>query len=132
MINKLKDLFEQIMKFGIVGIIAFIIDYGLMILLTELIGLNYLTSSAISFCISVCFNYLMSILWVFHVDKESGHQGRNFIIFISLSAIGLGLNQILMWLGTNILGLFYMFTKIGATAIVMVYNFVTRKIFLEK
>ncbi|MBD9085325.1 GtrA family protein, partial [bacterium] len=32
----------------------------------------------------------------------------------------------------NILGIYYMISKIGATAIVMVYNFITRKIFVEK
>ena len=37
-----------------------------------------------------------------------------------------------MWIAVDIFRMFYMIAKIGATAIVMVYNFITRKLFLEK
>ena len=36
-----------------------------------------------------------------------------------------------MWAGVELLGVHYLITKIFATAIVMVWNFVTRKIFLD-
>ena len=56
---------------------------------------------------------------------------KEFVIFVVLSVIGLGINQLLMWFCVDILGIFYMISKIGATAVVMVYNFVTRKCVLE-
>ena len=54
----MKKLIAQLMKFGVVGVIAFIIDYGLLALLTEVFGVNYLVSATISFTASVIFNYL--------------------------------------------------------------------------
>ncbi len=126
----LKRLLEQIMKFGIVGFIAFFIDYGLMVLLTELFSVDYLLSATISFTVSVIFNYLASMRYVFS-HKEGMSRRREFIIFIVLSIIGLGINDALMWLGTDFIGIDYRITKIGATAVVMVWNFVTRKIFLD-
>lgn len=129
--KNMQLLIKQILKFGLVGGIAFVIDYGLMVLLTEVFGINYLISSAVSFSVSVIFNYLLSIFWVFDVSGSNRGQKENFIIFLVLSIIGLGLNQLLMWLGSDLMGLHYMLTKIGATAIVMVYNFITRKLFLE-
>ncbi|MGF6989392.1 putative flippase GtrA [Lachnospiraceae bacterium PF1-21] len=127
----MKKLIGQIIKFGIVGFTCFFIDYGIMIFLTEIVGINYLLSSGISFSISVFVNYILSLKFVFQPDT-----GRNkiveFIIFIFMSVIGLGINQLVMWLGVDKLGINYMFVKIGATAIVMVYNFITRKLFLEK
>ena len=36
-----------------------------------------------------------------------------------------------MWFFTGLLGISYLISKIIATAIVMVYNFITRKIFLD-
>ncbi len=126
----MKRLLEQIMKFGIVGFIAFFIDYGLMVLLTELFSVDYLLSATISFTVSVIFNYLASMRYVFS-HKEGMSRRREFIIFIVLSIIGLGINDALMWLGTDFIGIDYRITKIGATAVVMVWNFVTRKIFLD-
>lgn len=102
-----------------------------MIALTELCGINYLISSGISFVVSVIYNYILSVRWVFEVD-ENGDKRKEFVIFIVLSLIGLGLNQLLMWVFVSMIHIFYMVAKIIVTAIVMLYNFITRKLFLEK
>ncbi|MCI9271484.1 MAG: GtrA family protein [Dorea sp.] len=129
-LDKKKSLLQQIIRFGFVGGGAFIIDYGIMIFLTEIAGMNYLVSSAISFLVSVIFNYILSIKWVFNVLCEKS-QAQELTVFMILSLIGLGINQLIMWLTVDKLHIFYMLAKIGATAVVMVYNFVTRKLFLE-
>ena len=126
----MKKLIAQFAKFGVVGGIAFLIDYGVMVLLTEVFGVNYLVSATISFIVSVVFNYLASMRYVF-THKEDMSSRREFIIFIVLSVIGLGLNDLCMWFFTGLLGISYLISKIIATAIVMVYNFITRKIFLD-
>ena len=66
----MKNLINQILKFGVVGGIAFVIDYGLMVFLTEVFKVPALISAAISFTVSVIFNYIASVKWVFYVDKE--------------------------------------------------------------
>lgn len=119
------------MKFGIVGVICFGIDYGLMILLTEICGISYLVSSGISFSVSVMVNYTLSLKFVFETDKDN-NKVVEFLIFIILSVVGLGINQVLMWVCVDKLHVYYMISKIGVTGVVMVYNFVTRKLILEK
>ena len=126
----MKKLIAQFMKFGVVGVIAFCIDYGILALLTEVFGVNYLVSATISFMVSVVFNYVASMRYVF-THKEGMSKRREFIIFVVLSVIGLGINNLCMWAGVELFGIHYLITKIGATAIVMVWNFVTRKIFLD-
>lgn len=126
----MKKLIAQIMKFGVVGVIAFVIDYGLMVLLTEAFGVNYLISATVSFAVSVTFNYFASMRYVFK-HKEGMSKRREFVIFVVLSVIGLGINDLIMWLGTDLGGISYLITKLVATFIVMVWNFVTRKRFLD-
>jgi len=126
----MKKLINQLFKFGLVGGIAFLIDYGLLFICTEWFGIYYFISSIISFSVSVIFNYVASVLWVFDVDQEKS-KTKNFIIFIALSIVGLGINQIIMWYGVEVLKLYYMLIKLIATFIVMVFNFITRKMFLE-
>lgn len=125
-----NNLIKQILKFGIVGGIAFVIDYALLYVCTEYLNIYVLYSSIISFSISVIFNYIMSIKWVFDVNHKQTH--KDFTIFIIFSIIGLGINQLIMYLGIERLHIYYMLVKIASTGIVMVYNFITRKIFIEK
>ena len=124
-------LLKQLFGFGIVGIICFIIDYGLMIILTEVVGLTYLVSCALSFIISTIVNYILSMRYVFE-SKENVNKTVEFILFVIMSTSGLGLTELLMFLAVDKLNIYYMISKIVVTGIVMFYNFVTRKIFLEK
>jgi len=125
-----KKLIKQLFRFGIVGGIAFIIDYLVLYLLTDIVGMYYLISSIISFTVSVIFNYILSIIWVFDVNKKQ--TIKQFLIFIILSVIGLGINSLIMYLMVDVLFTHYMIAKIFSTVIVMIYNFISRKIFIEK
>ena len=126
----MRKLIEQIMECGVVGFLCFFIDYGLMILFTEAFHINYLVSAALSFSISTIVNYSLSMRYVFK-SKKDANKINEFILFVVLSVIGLGVNEAAMWIAVEGLGIHYMISKIGATAVVMVFNFVTRKIFLE-
>lgn len=126
-----KKLIAQFMKFGIVGVIAFLIDYGLMVALTEFFGVPYLISNTISFTVSVVFNYVASMRYVFE-RRDDMSRRREFVIFVVLSIIGLILNDLFMWLFVSVWFIDYRIAKIIVTVLVAIWNFVTRKIFLEK
>ena len=132
MIDKINNnkLVRQILRFSIVGGISFIIDYIVMFFSKEIVGLNILISVAVGFIICVIFNYIASIKWVFDVSTKKDDK-KNFILFVIFSVIGLILTEIIMWFGTDIIKINYLIVKLGATAIVMIFNFITRKIFLE-
>lgn len=126
----MKHLLAQIMKFGVVGVIATVIDFGVMIFLTEVFDINPVASATVSFTVSVIFNYLASMRYVFS-HREGMSRQREFVIFIVLSVIGLVINDALMWVGTEMTPVDYRIVKVLATAVVMVWNFVSRKIFLD-
>lgn len=127
----MSKLMKQIVRFGVVGGLAFLVDYGVLWALVDLLGVNYLVASALSFAVSVIFNYVLSTLWVFECSGN-GNRLHEFLVFVVLSVIGLLLNLAIMWLAVDVLGIHYLIAKIGSTGIVMVYNFVTRKLILER
>ncbi len=129
--KKWMDLLKQVIKFGIVGVISTLMDYGLMILFTEVFGLYYLLSSTLSYGISLIFNYLASMKYVFRGRKDVSRL-KEFLIFTLLSLLGMGINQLILWLIVENAGIDYRISKILATVVVMIWNFVTRKLFLEK
>lgn len=126
----MKNLINQVIKFGVVGVVAFLIDYGVMVLCKEIFNFTVLLSAGFGFTISVIFNYVASVKWVFNV-KDDNNKSKQFITFIIFSIIGLILTEIIMYIGTDIINISYLIVKVGATLIVMVFNFITRKLFLE-
>ena len=122
-------VFFQIIKFGIVGVIAALVDVGVLVALKELCSVPVLLSSMISFCVSVSVNYLLSMSFVFKGKGES--RVKEFVVFVLLSIGGLLLNQLVLWAGVEFTRIHYLIIKFVAMVIVPVYNFITRKIFLE-
>lgn len=127
----MEKLLKQIVKFGFVGGTAFVIDAGVLMILSKYVGINYMIANVISFTVSVIYNYVMSMKFVFEVNTETSKE-KNFVQFIILSIIGLGINEVIMKLCVGLWTLPLLISKMLATAIVMVYNFISRKLLLEK
>lgn len=120
-----SDRFMEIVRFCLVGGGCFIIDYGLLYILTEYGGINYWYSSGISFTTTVLLNYWLCVVFVFHGAKKQ--TKRQAAIFIGSSVAGLVINQVCMWLLVDILTIYYMYAKLVATAVVTVWNYVMKR-----
>lgn len=130
-------------KFGFVGVLCFLIDFCIYTVCNAA-GLPYLVSGFAGFTVSVIVNYVLSMKYVFERRQDLSKK-KEFTVFVVLSIGGLILNEVLLYLGVD--GI-YMHSallqsvmrqrmaetvvKLGATAVVMIYNFVTRKLILEK
>ncbi|MGM9946519.1 GtrA family protein [Floccifex sp.] len=126
----MKKLVRQMVRFGVVGIVSFLLDCLLMIVFKEMMHMNILMATTISYTISVIFNYKVSTMYVFAVDESRGKK-KIFFTFSFLSIIALILNEILMFGFAGILLINYIIAKILATMNVTIFNFITRKMFIE-
>lgn len=160
---KQDNLGQQILRFAVVGGLSFLVDFvitNIVALVLRKTGMSATTAAMIGaifgFIISVIFNYILSMHWVFD-RKEDMDKRKEFVIFVILSAIGLVLNELIIYVCMKMImnigwceaftawcqkivniifditfdGMATAGSKIVATAIVMVYNFVSRKILLE-
>ena len=120
---------QQFLKFAVVGLISFAVDWLLLVVLTDLCHVDYLVSTSVSFIVSVALNYALSVRYVFpHRDDMS--RKREFTIFAILSAIGLGLTDVFMFVGVTMLNIAYQAMKVIATFCVTWYNYFSRRKFL--
>lgn len=120
---------NEFIKFCIAGLLTFFVDYGLLYILTEYVGLNYFLSSALSFTAAVMINYIICQLFVF---KNSKNGLRQLTLFAGASLAGLVLNQICMWLLVEVLEIYYLLAKLFATGIVTLWNYFSKKYALKQ
>ena len=139
MTNRLKE----ILKFAFTGGVCFVIEYAALILLKELLHIPVVAATPIAFLISVVFNYLLCVKWVFDGAQEGSKKAQ--LGFLITSVMGLLLNWVIMWALTSLFGedallfaLFgieikvYMLNKVIATGLVMVWNYFTKRYVLKK
>lgn len=140
----MNNLLAQILKFAIVGGISFLVDFAVYGIMCNVLGVHYVIAGVAGFFVSVVVNYLLSMKFVF-VSKEDMRKDKEFVIFVILSLIGMVLNSVILYICIDLIYMHWLWlnqileieimnlaAKIIATGIVMVYNFVSRKIFLEK
>lgn len=141
-----NKLFWEIFRFVIVGLIAAIFDFttcmAVQFIAFKDITAVYVTlvSTACGFIIGVIINYLMSTYMVYKASKSNlSKTFKGMVLFFVLSAIGLGIGMGLQYLlydclysSMKISFLTYPVDFVIRTLVVMVYNYITRKVFLYK
>lgn len=124
------DIRIQAFRYLVSGGTAFLVDAGLLALLTELFGREHLLLwTAIAFCAGLLVTYLFSILWVFD-NRSMKSRTAEVAIFVGIGVVGLGLTELLMWLFAQKAGLHYLLSKIITTVLVFVWNFAAKKLLL--
>ncbi|MBD5384102.1 MAG: GtrA family protein [Ruminococcaceae bacterium] len=137
---KIKDflsvsLIKEFFRYVIVGGISFLADFGTLTLFEEMIfrqqeDWQIFVSTAAGFIVGLIMNYILSLVFVFRAseNRSSGKSVGEFVIFALVGVVGLGITEGLMHLGVNVLHFHYMFTKIVSAGIVLIWNYLGRKI----
>lgn len=121
------NIFLQFFRYFFVGGFSFLVDFFFLYFFTDICGIYYLISAILSFIISLFVNYILSISWVFNKSKLD-NKLLEFNLFAVIGIIGLIFTEILLYLFTDIFGMYYMISKIITTAIVMFWNFLARRV----
>jgi putative flippase GtrA len=112
-----------------VSLAGFAVDFSVLALGVEILGLPLLTANAISFMCGMLVVYMGSVLWVFAARKFE-NKIAELLIFCGIGLVGLMVNQSAMWFGTTALLLPYGLAKIGAAGASFASNFIMRKVAL--
>ena len=74
-------------------------------------------------------NYVLSVLFVF-INKGKSKSVYGFLVFAGLSAIGLGIHTGGMYIGYTLLGINEWIVKIFLTVVVLIYNYISKRLVL--
>ena len=138
-----KGRTAEVIRFALTGGVCFLVELAVLILLRGKLGIDTLIATPIAFLISVILNYLLCIVWVFRGTKNRGAGAKAGFLITSL--IGLGLNELLMFLfrvtlGEDTVALtlgsreinMYVLNKCLATLIVMIWNYFSKRAVLYR
>lgn len=109
--------------------IALAADFGAYVALIRLAGVYYLVAAPIGFALGLAVIYLLSIGWVFG-ERRLADARMEFAIFASIGITGIGLNQLVIYVGVELLSLSFEFAKLASAAVVFCFNFAARKALL--
>ena len=124
-----SQLARQFFKYLVVGGLAFVVDYTILFLLARYAGLHYLLAATAGFILGLVTNYLLCIGWIFD-QRSMQNTVHEFAIFTMIGIAGLGLNNGLMYVATDLAGVHYLLSKLLAAACVLIFNFGLRRYFL--
>ncbi len=154
--EKLKILISEFLRYIVVGGIAFVADFGSLYIFKEFVfyklAYGIYLSTAVGFIIGLIVNYVLSLKFVFTQAKDQGkgRDTKSFIIFAIIGIIGLGLTELGMYIGCDLLkpqldsslAYFsniinydivkygYLLVKCFVTAVVLLWNYAGRKIII--
>ena len=151
-INKHKDLLSEIFRFLLVGGLATVVDFIIYELCRFVIfsglsnNINLVLATTLGFIFGNIVNYILSIVFVFKGAKEdkSTQTFKSFMIFTIIGVIGLGIKVGVQTGGNYVMNLMFTatsnfwiwfidtFVYCVATLIVLVWNYIGRKIFIFK
>ena len=111
--------------------LGFLIDFGLLAFLVEILRIHYLVAASISFTAGTTVTYILSVRWIFS-RRNIRDKKLEYLLFMAVGGIGVILNGVLLWFFTEIIGVHYLLSKIVAASMVFFWNFFARKFLLFK
>lgn len=127
--EKTDSTLLQLFRYTIVGGFSFLIDFGTLFALTEYFNIHYLFSAGIAFILGLIVNYFLSVKWVFN-STVMKNRLLEFLLFALIGLVGLGLNELFLWILTDLFFIYYLLSKIITTVVVYFWNFFARKLII--
>ena len=120
----------KFLKFGVVGFSGVFVDFGITYLFKEIIKINKYVSNAIGFVCAATSNYILNRIWTF--QSENADVATEYGKFMLVSAIGLGINSLTLYILTDKLKWNFYLSKIFAIGMATLWNFFANLLFTFK
>lgn len=118
---------KEFLRYFAASALALAVDFSLYVGGVQWLGLHYLLSAAIGFLSGLTVVYVVSIRWVFAHRSVGRSWQKEFVLFAAVGILGMALNELVLYVGVDLLGADYRLSKIASAGIVFMFNFALRK-----
>lgn len=128
MINFLKG--STLLKYSMVGLSGTAIDILMLYVLVHFMSINVILAASVSFIFAATNNFIFNNSWTFKkLENEYRYQSNYFkyLKFIFVSVVGLIFTIIFMFIFNKILFVWYIFSKILTSLVVLLWNYYVNK-----
>lgn len=128
----LQKSFPQVLRSDLVryfaaSLLALAADMATLSISLRLIGFSVAWAATTGFMAGVLVTYLLSIRWVFRERAFANSPALEFIAFVVIGLAGLGITQLVMWIGVTELGWMPELVKLTAAGATFAFNYIARK-----
>ena len=123
----MKLLILKFIKYCIVGFSGVIVDFSITWLLKEKLHVNKYIASTAGFMSAATSNYILNRIWTF--ESENPRIAGEYSSFFIISLMGLGLNNLIIWICSDKMKWNFYFSKLVAIGLVTLWNFVMNYFF---
>ncbi len=116
----------KIVRYFAVGGTAASVDISCFFLFTSILNIGWFQSALASFILATLVNYFLSIRYVFKSGIRFQKHHEVFLIFL-VSGTGLVINQVILWLLIEGMGVNMLVSKLTATTLLFAWNYGLRK-----
>lgn len=127
--SEIKKSIIQFLLYIIVGAGATIVEWLVFYVLNQLLTVHYSVATAAAFLFSTFANWLLGKILLFHGNYKCVQELAKIYL---VSVIGLCMNLLIMWITVEYIKMHEMISKIAATGIVFIWNFIIRKCVIYK
>lgn len=124
------DFLIKFLKFGIVGFSGMFVDYSFTFICKELLKIQKYIANSIGFLLAASSNYFFNRIWTF--KSSNPDIAVEYSEFIIISIVGLGINNLILWLILKKFKINFYVAKLFAIAVVTIWNFLANALITFK
>lgn len=124
-IQKIASHHSVFLRYFIVGTFVTGLDLLTLFFLYEIIQFPLLLSTTLAFLVAMTTSFFLNKIWTF--KNGSRNFRKLYIKFFLVSCVGLFLTNFLMWFLTLVIGIWYLFSKVLVSGVVLLWNFLANK-----
>lgn len=116
-----EAFFLKFVKFSLVGFSGIFVDFGITFIGKEILKIQKYIANSFGFIVAASSNYFLNRLWTF--QSTNPNIMLEFTRFFIIALIGLIINLLIIWAMTGKFKVNFYVSKLAATLVVTLWNF---------